>query len=489
MKSSKTTKAPAAPPKWAADPESGLTYASAWALDSTSFAWDNRWGQPLEAAAVSAFGGDGVRQPPTADVFGQCRRWWRVNQYVRRMCALRQAFQNYGLLGEKRYSDGGAGQRVEYHPGIVAERAKDADKLNAWKAEQRQEIARVVQEVWHSWLICRNVVALWRKRGRVIIRPPETCVFQDEFGVEQLIIKHGLTETQINAMPGLSAAERARLRSKPELVLTHDDPIFDFAVLKEEPLGCGFGWPDLATVFHACSLEESLVVGDRQLADACRLVYEHHLCGHEIKSGNHAGSPAHFCKEKRATAVRKEIEAKKGHIQMVTNFDHKIVIGDGRPGPEQYETKRYARVGEVLATWGAPYAQMYLGGQINPFLMTLARTGAEAERELLRPFLKQVLEVALHAPVPVTVNWSNHCFWDSRLLLDLLKTGLAGGPMSQENWLRYVGFDPTTERSAKARDNQLPEAMLKPAYDAAHGPPNAPGKEKGGKPAGKADAA
>jgi hypothetical protein len=28
---------------------------SAWKLDSTSFAWDNRWGMPLEAAAVGAF--------------------------------------------------------------------------------------------------------------------------------------------------------------------------------------------------------------------------------------------------------------------------------------------------------------------------------------------------------------------------------------------------------------------------------------------------
>ena len=33
---------------------------SAWELDSTSFAWDNRWGMPLEAAAVGAFAGDDV---------------------------------------------------------------------------------------------------------------------------------------------------------------------------------------------------------------------------------------------------------------------------------------------------------------------------------------------------------------------------------------------------------------------------------------------
>jgi hypothetical protein len=295
-------------------------------------------------------------------------------------------------------------------------------------------------------------------------------------------------------LPGLSAAERALLNTTQNLKLTHDSKVFFFKVLKEEPVGMGFGWPDLGTLFHACSLNESLLVGDRQLADACRSVYEQHLLGHEIKSGNHAGSPAHFMKKPRAEAVKKEIQSKKGHIQLATNFDHLIRIGAGRPEPAQFDTKRYAQVAEQMAVWGLPFAQM-LNGQINPYLMTLARQLGDTDRKRVRPYLTAVLQEALLAPAPITLQWDDACFWDSRMLLDLLKAGLAGGPISQESFLRLTLGNPTTEREAKARDAELPEDMVKPAFDAAHGDkapgrgsaPVPPGGKSPGKPAGKND--
>ena len=247
----------------------------------------------------------------------------------------------------------------------------------------------------------------------------------------------------------------------------------------------GLGWPDMGTLFHACSLNESLLVGDRQLADACRSVYEQHLLGHEIKSGNHAGSPAHFMKKPRAEAVKKEIQSKKGHIQLATNFDHKIVMGAGRPEPAQFDTKRYAQVAEQMAVWGLPFAQM-LNGQINPNLMTMARQLADTDRKRVRPYLTAVLQEALLAPAPITLQWDDACFWDSRMLLDLLKAGVQAGPVSQESFLRLTLGNPAMEREAKARDAELPDKLLLPAFDAAHGAQK--GAQAGpGKPAGKND--
>lgn len=460
--------------------------ASAWELDSTSFAWDNRWGMPLEAAAVGAFAGDDVMRPPTSAIFQQARRWYRLHAFIRHTLALKQGFCNFGLLGQRWIPDKGERVRLEWHPGLRAEDPREQRRVERWKEAEAAEIARVATEVWHSFLLCRNVVALWRKRGRVILRPPESCAYEDTFGLETLTIRHGLDDQQIRKLPGLTDEERRRLSASKEVKLTHDDRVFQFAVLKEEPLGMGFGWPDLVTVFHACSLNESLLVGDRQLAEACRTVYEQHLLGHEIKSGNHAGSPAHFMKAPRAKAVRGEIKAKKGHIQMATNFDHKIVVGAGRPEPAQYDTKRYAQVAEQLATWGLPWAQMWLGGggQINPFLMSLARIVAHQERVRVRPYLTRLLTETLHPPVAIALQWDDQCFWDSRLMLEVLKNGLASGPISQESYLRCTGFEPADERAAKARDASLPKEVTLPVFDPAHG--KRP-QEPGGKPSGKAD--
>jgi len=74
---------------------------SAWELDSTSFAWDNRWGMPLEAAAVGAFAGDDVMRPPTPTIFRQARRWYQLHAFIRNIIHLKLGFYNYGLLGEQ----------------------------------------------------------------------------------------------------------------------------------------------------------------------------------------------------------------------------------------------------------------------------------------------------------------------------------------------------------------------------------------------------
>jgi hypothetical protein len=408
-------------------------------------------------------------------------------------------FYNFGLLGEQlvpvnpKKPDGE--KRLSVHPGIRAAASKDDERIERWKTQNAEEIARVAIDVWLSFIMLRNVVALWRRGGRVIIRPPESVHYSDTFGLEELKFKHGLTKEQIDTL-GLRKAEADYLKLNGDIKLTHEpdaggaSKLFSFSVLKEEPVGMGFGWPDLVTLFHACSLNESLLVGDRQLANACRSVYEQHKLGHEIRSGNHAGSPAHFMKRERGDAVKNQIKSKVGHVQLATNFDHEIVIGAGRPKPEMFDTKRYAQVAEQMVTWGMPFSQM-LNGQINPNLMTMARQLADTDRKRVRPYLTALLREALQAPVPITLQWDDSCFWDSRMLLDLLKAGLQGGPISQESFLRLTLGNPTQEREAKARDAELPDKLLLPAFDAAHGAGPRLGIKTAqagpGKPAGKKD--
>lgn len=226
---------------------------SAWELDSTSFAWDNRWGMPLEAAAGGAFAGDDVMRPPAPTIFQQARRWYRLHAFIRNIIHLKLGFYNYGLLGEQlvpvnpKKPDGE--KRLVVHPGIRAAESKDDDRIERWKEKNTEEIARVAIDVWLGFIMLRNVVSLWRKNGRVIIKPPESVTYKDDFGIEELKLKHGLTDNQIDGMPGLSKAEKDRLRASKDLTLTHDDKQFYFKVLKEEPVGMGCAAAD-------CSVEE-----------------------------------------------------------------------------------------------------------------------------------------------------------------------------------------------------------------------------------------
>jgi hypothetical protein len=460
--------------------ETTRSLCSAWGLDATNFTWDNRWGVPMEAAAVGNFAGDDAMQPPKPAIFQQARRWTRMVPFIQRIHALKRGFMLYGLLGLQAVPKGKKGEQVEYewHPGIRAVDPKEKEALAEWKAKNAAEIQRVVFEVMRERQVTRNAVAVWQPQGRVILRPAETCVYEDEFGNETLTITTNLTVEKINALK-ISEKAKEELRKNPKkLKLTKDSAVFKFSVLKDEAVGQGFGWPDLAVLFHYCALEESLVVGDRQLADACRSVYEQHLLGHEIKSGQWAGSPAHFANKSRREGTIKEVKSNKGHKILATNFDHEIKIGAGRPLPNQYDALRYKAVAEHFAIWGAPYAQMW-AGVVNPFLMSLARMEAQPERQQLQPFLAELVRNGLRCPVDVVIQFSDACFLDSRLLLDVLKTGLAGGPMSQGTFLDQTGFQQAQELARKGFEAGLDESLTKPAYDAAHGPEKPPGKPPG----------
>ena len=388
---------------------------------------------PLEAAAVGAFAGDDVMRPPTSTIFQQARRWYRLHAFIRNVIHLKLGFFNSGLLGERlvaanpKQPDGE--KKLEVHPGIRAVNAGDTEKVDQWKQKNAEEIARVTLDIWMSFLMLRNVVCLWRKpklgvpSGRVIIKPPESVGYSDEFGVELLTLKHGLTGEQIDGLPGLSAAERALLKTTQNLKLTHDSKVFFFKVLKEEPVGMGFGWPDMATLFHACSLNESLLVGDRHwptLPFGVRAAF--------ARARNQVGQS-----RGQSGALHEEAAGRSGEERdPVEEGSHSD--GDelrpphqdwaGRPEPMQFDTKRYAQVAEQMAVWGLPFAQM-LNGQINPYLMTLARQLGDTDRKRVRPYLTAVLQEALLAPAPITLQWDDACFWDSRMLLDLLKAGVA----------------------------------------------------------------
>lgn len=413
-----------------------------------------------ESVRVEGFDGTPAAPGKPVEEIKKARYWFKYNGFIRTIVLLRWVFFNF---------------RME----VKAEDEKNSATVKTWYRENRRRCQRYARDAWVEWLKVDNIIVLWRK-GKTIINPivlrPEDVDFKDDFGIEQITIIHGLTSEAIDAMKGLTKAEKDRLKLSSKLKLTHGDPLFEFEVLKRESVGQGLASPGVVTVFHAAAQTESMEVRDETLAGSSRCVIEHHKIGHEIRSGNHAGSRAHFMKAEDAKNVEKALKGKIGFVRMATNFDHDVNYPG--PDPKQYDAKKYEGPQKRFAWWAMPLAQMILERALNPYLMDALKQQAEGEREWMEPHLVKVF-TAMGAPAAIKITWSNRCFKDGRLAADLLKYGLQWGPLSQQTFMEEAGYDPETERERKTVEASLPKEKTNPLVDANHGDQKTGGRGRG----------
>ncbi|MDE2101792.1 MAG: hypothetical protein KGL39_31385 [Patescibacteria group bacterium] len=433
-----------------------------------------------------------VYQKPRSQVFYMTRNWFERQVYVRQIILLRYAIFNYGfrLTAEKAES----GKRK-----AETEWAKKNQQVQAWLNEKwfgipiKKIVAQFARDAWLEWLIQDNAIAVWRKRRsgtRPILQPVEQCAYDDLGGIERLSFAHGMTRPMVNGM-GFDKQQKEALLSSKDILLvkqgnTTTSDLYDFEICKRARFGFGLAWPQLRTIFNTVGAWESLELADWQLCDALRTVYELHKIGHEIKNGPHAGSAAHFLKKTRAEAVRRQITTRKDQLaavrRLIVNFDHGIEYP--RPDPKHFQADRYSGMLDRLLYWSMPLGQMLFAKSVNPFLMPMLKAQATNEREFVGEFIQTVLVKTLGAPEFIKAEFSDDVFWDSRLLADILKTGLTAGPLSQTTWLESMGVNPQRERQNKEEENDLPPHQVTPIFDAAHG--DKPGA-KGGRPAGGGD--
>ena len=430
-----------------------------------------------------------VYQKPRSQVFYMTRNWFERQVFVRQIILLRMAIYNYGfnLNGVNPFNLPSKPEK---------EWSKEAKATFEWLNDKwycipiKKIVCQFVRDTWMEWLIQDNVVTIWRKRKggtRPICYPVEQCSYADDFGVERLAFAHGQTKASLKNVK-LARDERDVLLKSQDINLvkqgnTTESDLFDFEVLKRSRFGFGLAWPQLRTIFNTVGAWESLELADWQLCDALRTVYELHKIGHEIKNGPHAGSAAHFLKKTRAEAVRKQIASNKQTLaavkRLIVNFDHEVEYP--RPDPMHFKSERYSGMLDRLLYWSMPLGQMLLAKSVNPFLMPFLKAQATNEREMVGGHIETVLVKTMNAPETVRTGFSEDVFWDSRLLADILKTGLTAGPLSDETWLAKSGFSPEQERGLKDKANSHPIHQHVPIFDAAHG------DMKGGRPPGKND--
>ena len=426
-----------------------------------------------------------VYQKPRANVFYMTRNWFERQVFIKAITLLKFDIYNYGFrLGAKAPSASATKKEL-------ADWKKADDKVQAWHADNELAVSKFVRDAWQEWFIQDNCVAVWCKNCPPVLYPIEHLTYQDDFGIEALSFAHGLSPEKIDQLPGLSLEAKKAMKVNKDLQLQKQgqatsNTLFRFETVKRTRVGAGLAWPQIRTLFNSVGTWEGLELADWQLADALRTVYELHLIGHEIKNGPRAGYPDHFLKSKRAAAVNKIIKNDKGTLaaikKLVVNFDHAIEYP--RPDPKHFGKDRYEAVLERFMYWAMPIAQMLFAKQVNPWHGQFLQAKANTERNTyIGPFINTVLETAMGAPKGTKALWSDDIFIDPRLMLDTLKTGLASGPLSQETFLEKSKVSTAhTERARKESEHDLPEYILKPAFDAAHGE-----QKEAGHPPGKSN--
>ena len=406
----------------------------------------------------------------SAETFKAARRYGERNAVINTALQLQLSFYNYGLRW-----------KPEARSGAVT----------AWVKTNRKRLRDLARDVWREWLCLDNVVTFWREDSAVVFNlRPEDCKYTDKMGIQRLICHlankpEELKGTDADGMR-LSAEEQKRyMRSE----ITLDPNLGEhFRVMKRGPVGYGFAPVRMVASFHTLHQMESMEVGEKLYGYLSRDVIRQHQLGHEIKGGQRAGLGTWHWKQAWSDAVEKFFKGRHGFIEFSSNFDHlvKLVWVD----PKNFDARKWDSPTNRLLWWGGPLTFMLVTKSLSPFLLRLAHGIAQDERDIVGEHLAEVVNEALQPPAPLQPVWSNRCFTDIRLALDMVKFLTTQGSLSLASGLEETGFDPDEEgerKTAEAKDPQKADKYL-PLWDPSHGvPPSSP--RKGGRPPGVPDPA
>jgi hypothetical protein len=335
---------------------------------------------------------------------------------------------------------------------------------------------RYVEDLWRDRLIYDNAITLWTDQIKPTTLPIERCEYTDALGIERLKF-YSPWRVQDFGENGTLAK-----RFATGTVEIEPSAGEHYRVLKTARVGAGLGRPSLYTVFRCLSEAESLEVGESLLAFCTRTVIRQHQLGHEIKAGPKAGQGIWFINKTREDAIKKFFQGRVGFAEAASNFDHKILYVT--PDPKLFVGAKWETVLNRLVWWGGPIGFMLLNRGINPFLMPLLRQQALTERSRIAQHVEQVFRDKFGVE-DLTLQWSNRCFADPRVGADLLKTGLASGPISQTSFVEEACLDPDEEKERKRKEAAEDPKLHLPIYDKDHG--QKPAQNLTGRPPGTPD--
>jgi hypothetical protein len=328
-----------------------------------------------------------------------------------------------------------------------------------------QRILKFVEDVWNCFFLFDACPAVWMDTlGYATVVRLENCTYSDNLGIETLRYQHGLSTDQIAQLP----PDRQDRFKKNAIIPINPAQGEHFRMLKRSAMGEGLGTPRIFSIFRLLGEVDSKEIGMNGMAFMMRTVTRHHKIGHEIKSGNLAGRATHFWNKVRSAAILKVWENIIGVRDFISNFDHTIEF----PWPDlsRFDEVAWGGSNVRFTQWGGPVAQMMVAKGVVPFLPTLLRANAEADRTKVAAFVEGVINAAFKPPVPVSISWSNLIFSDPRLQSELIKFGVQQGYVSIETAMKVTGLNAAQEGANKVREAADPDATAKfrPMWDMSH---------------------
>lgn len=405
------------------------------------------------------------------EIMEKARYWSQYSHFIGQAVPLQASFLNYGFR-------------------VVAREKEDAKAIRDWQANDsalRHEIRQAVTYLVSDLLLMDNAVAFWTgKAKRVIVVPPERCTFTDVMGIPKIKIRLNWSKRELEAAqildPRYLSSEFEPDPSKGEY----------FQVIKRARTGYGFAVPSMFSLLRTLDAHSNLEVGDQLWSFATRRLVCMWKIGHEIRNGPRAGHGTWFYNSTRAKALKRAVENKLGHMDVVVNFDteSEYLMID----PKVFAEARYEGLWSRIRQWLGPLGMIMQDPQAISAAMIMYRTLVADRRAELAPLLEKIVTDAFVPPKPVVVRWSNQCFNDPRIAAELMKIGLSAGPVSQWSFANECGLDPEYERSRKSEEAKLAESEetageVLPIFSPAHGkrPGQTDPSGANGRPAGTRD--
>jgi hypothetical protein len=423
----------------------------------------------LDKPAVTSF----------SSIVTQCRNLEKESDFLALYLPLKRSVFNFGMefkaarvKGEEATDDDNVKLAewldemvsITFEPVVVAGETEPVQvELVLTNLEMLQKFA---EDCWNDYFLLDHCVASWLdKQGFASTLPIERTQFTDLLGIPIMRYTHGLSAQDVLKLP---TELQDRYKNKASVVLS---PQYGehFKVLKRAREGSGYGVPRLYSIFNLLTEVISKQEGMHAMAFAMRKVTRVHKLGHDITGGDRAGKPLHFWNKTRATAVMRDWDGKVGFTDYTCNFDQETVF----PWPDLkvFDELAFKASNMRLNNWGGPVMQMLQAKGVMPYLPGMIRAEATEDRKKMNQFLSVVINAAWQPPVPITLQWSDMIFNESRLAAEMIKFGIQAGIVSGESAREHIGLNNSVENARKLAEANDPDAQKKltPMWDVSHG--------------------
>ena len=345
------------------------------------------------------------------------------------------------------------------------------EAVRAWLEERKllEAVERLHADVWDEWLLMDNAVVFWRESQdgapKLVVFDCEIVNYTNRFGIEVLKVKPGrqvLSDPEKVAVGDLWA--KAYEQGK-EIDITNDG---SFHVLTRAKLGKGLCAPRVAqlldTTTPVLSTIDLLMQADYSGAWRHRDVIRHIKGGHPIESGPHSGKNTYHLKAKQKTAIQKEMKARTGAFDVVSNFD--VDLGYSYLDPKFFDDIKYKGVYAQYRAWAGAPAFALETGKVDPVHMDAFGKEGKASRKLVAGLLEKVCNDPrflgdAKPPGPIRFAWNPHSFRDFKLMLEWVRMTVGQGLASPQTGREVVELDDQVEgdrlvEAAEKRERYTP---------------------------------